>query len=181
VILSYRIRDFAALGAILLALAILPRSITAQITGNLIPVNSRKTAPILTQTDIQGHTIELSHYKGKVVLLDFWAVACGGCKIEVPWYVEFDQKYKSKGLAVIGVDMYGESAGTIKPFMAESHMNYPVTIGNDAIGTRFDVQEMPLTLLIDRNGKIAVSHAGVVDKTTFERDIQTLLREKAHS
>jgi cytochrome c biogenesis protein CcmG/thiol:disulfide interchange protein DsbE len=110
------------------------------------------------------------------VLLDFWAVECGGCKVEIPWYVAFDKIYRDKGLALIGIDMYGESPDVVKTFMAKARMNYRVAIGNDALGERFHVEEMPLTLLIDRSGRVALSHAGIVDKTQFENDIQELLQ-----
>jgi len=133
-------------------------------------------APDFTLTDLSGGTVSLSQFKGKVVLLDFWAVDCGGCKVEIPWYVAFDKTYRDKGLAVIGIDMYGESPDVVKAFMKKENMNYPVAIGNDALGERFHVEEMPLTLLIDRSGRIALSHAGIVDKTQFEKDIQELLR-----
>lgn len=72
--------------------------------------------------------------------------------------------------------MYGESPDMAKKFMEKAHMNYQVAIGNDALGERFDVEEMPLTLLIDRSGRIALSHAGIVDKTQCENDIQELLQ-----
>jgi peroxiredoxin len=142
----------------------------------LIPAESRVAAPDFTLTDLNGRTLSLFQFKGKVVLLDFWAVHCGGCKVEIPWYVAFDKIYRDKGLALIGIDMYGESPDEVKAFMKEAHMNYPVAIGNDALGDKFHVEAMPLTLLIDRSGRIAVSHAGVVDKTQFEKDIQELLR-----
>lgn len=77
---------------------------------------------------------------------------------------------------MIGIDMYGESPDKVKTFMEKAHMNYRIAIGNDAIGERFHVEEMPLTLLIDRSGRIALSHAGIVDKTEFEKDIQELLQ-----
>jgi peroxiredoxin len=142
----------------------------------LIPTESRVAAPDFTLTDVSGRTLSLSQFKGKVVLLDFWAVHCGGCKVEIPWYVAFDKIYRDKGLALIGIDMYGESPDEVKAFMKEAQMNYPVAIGNDALGDKFHVEAMPLTLLIDRSGRIAASHAGVVDKTQFEKDIQELLR-----
>jgi len=142
----------------------------------LIPADSRVAAPDFTLTDLSGGTVSLSQFKGKVVLLDFWAVECAGCKVEIPWYVAFDKTYRDKGLAVIGIDMYGESPDVVKAFMKKENMNYPVAIGNDALGERFHVEEMPLTLLIDRSGRIALSHAGIVDKTQFEKDIQELLR-----
>jgi len=141
----------------------------------LIPPSSRVVAPDFTLTDLSGRTIALSQFRGKVVLLDFWAVECGGCKIEIPWYVAFDRTYRDKGLAVIGIDMYAESPDVVRTFMAKSHMNYQVAIGNDAIGKQFHVEEMPLTLLIDRSGRMALSHVGIVDRTQFENDIQELL------
>jgi peroxiredoxin len=145
-------------------------------TYALIPADTRVAAPDFTLTDLSGKTIALSQFRGKVVLLDFWAVDCGGCKVEIPWYVGFDRTYGEKGLALIGIDMYGESPDVVKTFMAKAHMNYRVAIGNDAVGERFHVEEMPLTLLIDRRGRIALSHAGIVDKEQFENDIQELLQ-----
>jgi thiol-disulfide isomerase/thioredoxin len=142
----------------------------------LIPTESRVSAPGFTVTDLTGGTLSLSQFRGKVVLLDFWAVECAGCKVEIPWYVEFDKTYRGKGLALIGIDMYGESPDVVKTFMEKAHMNYPVAIGNDALGDKFHVEAMPLTLLLDRSGRIALSHAGIVDKAQFERDIQELLR-----
>lgn len=142
----------------------------------LIPKASRVSAPNFNLTDVSGHTLSLSQFRGRVVLLDFWAVECGGCKIEIPWYVEFDKTYHDKGLSLIGIDMYGESPDMVKMFMEKAHMDYRVAIGNDELGKRFHVQEMPLTLLIDRNGRIALSHAGIVDKTQFENAIQALLQ-----
>jgi peroxiredoxin len=142
----------------------------------VIPAGSRMAAPDLTLIDINGKRLALSDYRGKVVLLDFWAVDCGGCKTEIPWYVDFDREYRSRGLALLGIDMYGETAEYIRPFMIKSHMNYRVAVGNDAIRERFHAGELPMTLLIDRKGRIAVSHIGIVDKAKFEQDIQQLLR-----
>jgi peroxiredoxin len=142
----------------------------------LTPVKARKTAPDFQLTDIDGKPLTLSQYRGKVVLLDFWAVDCGGCKIEIPWYVAFDRKYRSQGLQLVGVDMYGESPAKIRAFMQKSGMIYPVAVGDDALGAKFGLEAMPLTLLIDREGRVAVSHAGIVDRVAFERDIEELLR-----
>ena len=141
----------------------------------VIPVAAREPAPDFILTDLQGHRLTLSQYRGKVVLLDFWAVDCGGCKIEIPWYVDFDQKYRQQGLALIGLDMYGETPAKIRSFMAKSHMDYPVAVGTDALGSQFHLTEMPLTLLIDRKGRIAVTHAGIVDRAQFDNDIRALL------
>jgi peroxiredoxin len=131
--------------------------------------------PDFTLPDANGAAITLSAYKGKVVLLDFWATWCTGCKVEIPWYMEFAKKYEQSGLAVIGVSMDQEGWAVVKPFMLEKQMNYPVVIGNDNLAKQFGLTNMPLTLLIDREGKIALAHAGVVDKAAFESKLRALL------
>lgn len=171
---------FLSIGAALIAILVLASPSAAQSAHaadySLIPVQSRQPAPDFALTDIAGNKLSLAQYRGKVVLLDFWAVDCGGCVLEIPWYVEFDQKYRAKGLQPIGLDMYGESPEKIKPYMQKTQMHYPVAVGNDEIRTRFKADELPKTILIDRQGRIAVSHVGIVDKAAFERDIQDLLK-----
>jgi peroxiredoxin len=141
--------------------------------------NLRKTAPNFTLSDSKGASIRLSDYKGKVLLLDFWATWCHGCKTEIPWYMEFQNKYKDKGLTVIGVSMDDDGWKSVKPFVEEQKMNYAVVIGNQGLAKLYAVDALPVTLLIDPNGKIAVSHAGMVEKDAFEKEIQALLLDSA--
>ena len=140
--------------------------------------NVRKTAPNFTLSDSKGAAVRLSDYKGKVVLLDFWATWCHGCKTEIPWYMEFQNKYKDKGLAVIGVSMDDDGWKSVKPFLEEQKMNYAVVIGNEALAKLYSVDALPVTLLIDRNGKIAVSHVAMVEKDAFEKEIRALLQDR---
>ncbi|MGC2402094.1 MAG: TlpA disulfide reductase family protein [Acidobacteriaceae bacterium] len=153
-------------------------------TDQLVPKDQRKPAPEFSLISSQGTLLKLADYRGKIVLLDFWATWCGGCKIEIPWYMEFDQKYKPEGLAVIGVSMDEDGWKSVKPFLAQERdpetgghtaMKYPVVIGNDTLGKAYNLTSMPMTLLIDRQGKIALSHTGMVNKDDFERHIQDLL------
>jgi peroxiredoxin len=154
-------------------------------TDTLVPQDQRKSAPGFSLTDANGRTINLAGYRGKVVLLDFWATWCGGCKLEIPWYMEFDQKYRSKGLAVIGVSMDEDGWKAVRPFLARERdpetggktaMKYPVVIGSDTLAKEYNLTSMPMTILIDRTGKIALSHTGVVNKVDFESHILQLLR-----
>jgi len=145
--------------------------------SEVVPATQRVKAPNFTVTDVEGKPLTLATLKGKVVLLDFWAIACGGCKLELPWYVGFDQQYRSKGLSLVGLDMYGEAPDAVRSFAAAHQMHYPVAIGTDEIGALYHIGAMPLTVLIDRKGRVAVSHAGVVDPKLFEADIKTLLAE----
>lgn len=158
---------------------------TASRQEPLIPADQRKPAPNFILTDAKGDTINLSTYKGKVVLLDFWATWCAGCKTEIPWYMEFDAKYKDRGLAVIGVSMDGDGWKAVKPFLAlekdpetggHTAMKYPVVIGSDRLAKQYHLTSMPMTLLIDRDGRIAVSHTGMVEKDDWESKIRSLLK-----
>jgi peroxiredoxin len=151
----------------------------------LIPASSRKTAPDFTLPDAQGQPIQMSKLKGKVVLLDFWATWCGGCKLEIPWYMEFDQKYKAQGLAVLGVAMDDDGWKAVRPFLVQEKdpetggrtaMKYPVVLGSEGLAKQYGLTSMPMTVLIDREGRVAFAHTGVVDRADFEGHVRELLR-----
>ena len=133
-----------------------------------------------TLKDLDGRDVRLADYKGKVLLLDFWATWCAGCKLEIPWFMEFEKKHKSKGLSAIGVAVDEEGWRTVKAYLVEHPITYPIVLGNfDVLGKKFALPaSLPVTLLIDRRGRIAATHAGVVDKEKFEADIQQLLKER---
>jgi peroxiredoxin len=134
----------------------------------------RKAAQDFTLRDSNGASVKLSDYKGKVVLLDFWATWCEGCKIEIPWYMEFEDRYKKSGFAAIGVSMDSDWKA-VKPFLAEKKMNYPVVPGSDGLLNLYGVRALPATFLIDRDGRIADSHFGMVNEDAFESEIRVLL------
>jgi peroxiredoxin len=140
----------------------------------------RKSAPEFELKDADGKTVRLSDYKGKVVLLDFWATWCGPCKIEIPWFIDFERKYKNKGFAVIGVSMDEEGWTAVKPFVSELAINYRILQGNDAIAELYGgVDALPTTFLIDRDGKIAETHAGLAGKDDFEDGIKKLVARQS--
>lgn len=166
---------FAFGSALMLGLLAWPTRVPASTTAP----DLRKTAANFNLNDSNGDPVALSDYKGRVVLLDFWATWCHGCKIEIPWYMEFKRKYEGRGLAVIGVSMDDDGWKSVKPFLQQNQLNYPVVIGTPDLAKLYGVDSMPVTLLIDREGKIADLHSGVVNKDEFEREIQTLLQEHA--
>jgi len=140
------------------------------------PEGDRKGAPDFALPDAQGITIRLSDYKGKVVLLDFWATWCGPCMIEIPWFVEFQRRYKDQGFSVIGVSMDDEGWTSVRPFLERFKMNYPVLLGNDDAATAYGgIEVLPTTFLIDRQGRIVETHRGLVNKDTLENAIKSLL------
>ena len=137
----------------------------------------RKVAPDFSLKDASGATVKLSDYKGKVVLLDFWATWCGPCKIEIPWFMEFEQTYKDKGFAVLGVSMDEDGWKAVKPYLEEHKVNYRVVIGTEQVGQLYGgLDALPTTFLIDRTGKIAKVHIGLeTGKDGFQNEINSLL------
>jgi cytochrome c biogenesis protein CcmG/thiol:disulfide interchange protein DsbE len=163
----------AAVALVILCLA-LPQSIGAEIAAP----GSRKEAPAFSLQNSKGELINLSDYKGKVVLLNFWATWCHGCKEEIPWYMEFATKYGQRGFAVIGISMDEDGWKSVKPYIEEKKLNYTIVIGSEALANQYGgVDSMPVSILIDRHGKIADSHSGVVDKSSWEEEIRKLLDE----
>jgi cytochrome c biogenesis protein CcmG/thiol:disulfide interchange protein DsbE len=161
----------------LAAVVLLGLLTTLSAIADLIPINARKAAPDFTLNDANGTSIKLSKYKGRVVLLDFWATWCEGCKEEIPWYMDFQKKYKTDGLSVLGVSLDEDGWKSVRPFLEKTPINYPIVIGNQDLAERFGVDAMPVTLLIDRDGKIADFHVGMVNKDVFEGEIQVLLKD----
>ena len=156
--------------------AFLPAASLLRCTSLRNPSTPVVTAPDFSLKNAAGATIRLSEYKSKVVLLNFWATWCGGCKKEIPWFVEFQNAYKDRGFAVLGASFDAEGWEIVRPFLDTQGVNYPVVLGNGELSAQYDVSALPKTLLIDREGKIVISHVGMVDKTEFKKQIQELLR-----
>ena len=139
----------------------------------------RKPAPNFTLKDANGKSVSLADYKGKVVLLNFWATWCGPCGLEIPWFEEFEQQYKSQGFAVLGVSMDDDGWPAIKPYMAEHKINYRVLLGNDSVSQLYGgLDALPTTFIIDREGNIAYPHVGLIGKNEYLNEIRSLLDVK---
>src|SRR5713101_7803753 len=106
----------------------------------------RKAAPNFAVADANGAPVKLSDYKGKVVLLNFWATRCGPCKIEIPWFIELEKTYKNRGFATLGVSMDDDGWKAVKPFMAQQAINFPVMVGNDRVAELYGgIDSLPTT------------------------------------
>ena len=147
--------------------------------ARLKPVAVRSAAPDFEAKDASGRSFHLADYKGKVVVLDFWATWCGPCKIEVPWFIEFERTYKDQGFAVVGISLDDDGWEVVKPFIEARKMNYRVALGNPQIEQLFGggsgVESLPLTFIIDRSGKVASRHIGLASKDEFRNEIEELL------
>jgi cytochrome c biogenesis protein CcmG/thiol:disulfide interchange protein DsbE len=148
--------------------------------SNVKATSQRKTAPDFALKDASGRLVHLADYKGKVVLLDFWATWCGPCKVEIPWFTEFQRKYKDRGFEVVGVSMDDDGWKAVTPFVAEKKINYRVVLGDDKTGDQYGgLEALPTTFVIDRNGRIAAVHVGLTGKKDFEDAIENLLEAPA--
>ncbi len=135
-------------------------------------------APDFTLSQFSGPPLKLSDYRGKVVLLDFWATWCEPCRAEIPHFVELQDKYGSQGFQIIGVSM-DDSPDPVPAFYKQFKMNYPVVMGNAQIGEEYGgVLGLPIAFVIDRQGLIRAKHMGATDAAVFEREIVAQLAAK---
>lgn len=146
------------------------------ISAPLQPVSERKPAPEFALKDASGKTVTLKKYRGKVILLDFWATWCTGCKQEIPWFSEFQKTYARQGLAVVGVSLDEDGWKVLRPFLDEHKPPYKMILGNDAVAKSYGIENMPDTFLIDRKGHVAAAYrAGLVDPADVEVNLKLLL------
>ena len=141
-----------------------------------------KPAPDVTFKDLDGKDVRLDSYKGKVVLVNFWATWCEPCQVEIPWLIEMQKKYSSKGFTILGVDADDEGNNVVSAYTAKERfnvngeklpMNYPILRGNDAVADKFGgLLGYPTSFLISRDGKIVKKVQGLVDYDEIKNAIE---------
>jgi thiol-disulfide isomerase/thioredoxin len=141
--------------------------------------------PVVTFKDLNGQDVPLGQYKGKVVLVNFWATWCEPCQIEIPWLIEMQQKYSAKGFTILGVDVDDEGNNVVSAFTAKERfnvngeklpMNYPVLRGNDSVADKFGgLLGYPTSFLISRDGKIVKKTQGLIDYEEITKAIESQL------
>jgi thiol-disulfide isomerase/thioredoxin len=142
------------------------------------PADAKPAKLDFTLKDVDKRDVSLADYKGKVILLDFWATWCAPCKVEIPHFIEFQEKYGKDGLQIIGISM-DDTIAEIGPFAKEMKMNYPVLhIGDSQAGLDEafgPIVGIPVSVMISRDGKICAIHSGLTGRDVFEREIKSLL------
>ncbi len=158
---------------------LLGKASNATANNAYVKPGDRRMAPDFRLNDASGQPLKLSEFRGKVVLLNFWATWCAPCKQEIPWFVEFQRANEQRGFAVLGVSMDEAGWHSVKPYIQEKRVNYPVMIGNDEVARLFGgLDSIPLTIIIDRSGRIAAIHAGLCKRSEYENDINAVLNER---
>jgi thiol-disulfide isomerase/thioredoxin len=151
------------------------------VIGNPEPLQANdakgKQAPDFTLQDLDGKPVKLSDFRGKAVLLNFWATFCGPCKVEMPWLVELQKQYGPQGLEIVGVALDDSGKDTIQKYAKDMGVNYTILQGQDSVGDAYGAVGLPATFYIDRNGKIVDSALGLVSRGEIEDDIKKALAE----
>lgn len=152
------------------------RSLPATRPARTPPANGREPAPQFSLIDGRGVPLRLSGLKGKVVLLDFWETSCVPCRVEIPWLIRFQRVYGSRNLQVVGISI-DEGWGQVQPFVKKTGINYPMALGNDDIERSYAIEATPTTVLIDKSGRLAATHVGLIDQKQFEAEILSVIAE----
>ncbi len=156
------------------------RSIVLGVLFITLPVIAKgqgNKAPALALKDLRGRTLRLGDYKGKVVLLNFWATWCPPCRAEMPDLVKMQREYRERGLRVIGVTYPPQTAAEVRRFVRELKVNYPVALGTEETKALFGQSEtLPVTVVIDREGNVRDVIEGILLPKEFEQKIKPLLK-----
>lgn len=167
--------------------SVLPAAAQRDVHAAIVAQGERKIAPNFQLVSADGKELRLSRFKGKVVLINFWATSCGGCILEIPSFIELQGKYQNSGFTAIGISadipyegLKGpdEAWQKVRPFVEQHKINYPIVMGDEKVIDAYGFQSYPATYLIDKSGRVAATYVGVVSKDDVEANIQKLLAEK---
>jgi cytochrome c biogenesis protein CcmG/thiol:disulfide interchange protein DsbE len=139
-----------------------------------------KLPPPFALPDLAGNEVKLSDYVGKIVILDLWATWCPPCRQEIPFLVELFEQNKDDGLVVVGIGLDDGGAGILRPFVEQQGITYTVLVGNRQVGQTYQLQGIPTTFILDRNGRIAKKHLGFspADAEVIRGEVAELLGQE---
>jgi thiol-disulfide isomerase/thioredoxin len=177
------------------------RLLTTEAKGELVPDSSGgaatyisplrgKMAPAFALEDLSGRKVSLASYRGKALLINFWATWCAPCKIETPWIIELRNKYASQGFEVLGIDTEGDdlksddktgwakNKAEVSKFVEQMKVPYPVLINGDSISTPYGgLDELPTSFFVDRQGKVVAAQLGLTSEKDIEGNIKKALAQ----
>ena len=149
-----------------------PTALQAEESKDLV----NQVAPAWTLKNLEGKPVSFAEFKGKLVVIDFWATWCGPCRTEIPGYIELQKKYGKDGLVVIGMSIDSIAAKEVAKFVKKNGMNYTVLMADDAVVAAFgNFTMIPTTFLINRDGRIIHQKSGMWDHAEYEALVKKAL------
>ncbi len=139
---------------------------------------AQSVAPDFSLTDLRGKKLDLASYRGKVILLNFWATWCGPCRTEIPLFIELQNKYRNRGLQLVGISL-DDDERPVRDYYRQLKMNYPVAVGDANLAERYGgILGLPVSLVIGCDGRIYSRHTGKADVSLIEQEVARLLHGK---
>ncbi len=159
-------------------MTLVPDGATQGDSGSMTPKLQGKAAPNFTLVDLDGKKVSLADYKGKPVLVNFWATWCGPCKLEMPWFQEFNQKYAGQGLVVLGLAADDAGKSVIADTAKKSGVTYPILLADDKVETAYGgVDYLPESFYVGRDGKVMLETAGVSSEGGGKDEIEANIKK----
>jgi len=140
----------------------------------LPPEDLAGAAPAFTLVDLNGKSVSLSDFRGKIVVLNFWATWCPPCRREIPDFIDLQKEYGSRSVQIVGIAL--DEPEKVQAFARQNGMNYPVLLGSDEVSMKYGgIEGIPTTFIIDKNGRIVNRFEGFRPREVFETEIKQLL------